>query len=174
MANSGKNCMNLCCSTSLALESCSYSNLRSVIFKFISNIDISSISCDIAPRWLPQVLMDDQSTLVQVMAWCHEVQTQCWPISLSPYGMTSVYHIQSTLFISWPVKTQYYRQHDDWQSRTPILIWTHKTFPLSCSLMWAMVSLLCIFWKLLIMLYNGTARQHDFTAYQSLWFLSQL
>ena len=35
---------------------------------------------------------DDQSTLVQVMAWCHQVTSQylsqCWPRSLSPYGVT--------------------------------------------------------------------------------------
>ena len=35
---------------------------------------------------------DDQSTLVQVMAWCHQATShylsQCWPRSLSPYGVT--------------------------------------------------------------------------------------
>ena len=35
---------------------------------------------------------DDQSTMVQVMAWCHQATShylnQCWPRSLSPYGIT--------------------------------------------------------------------------------------
>ena len=35
---------------------------------------------------------DDQSTLVQVMAWCRQATShfpsQCWPRSLSPYGVT--------------------------------------------------------------------------------------
>ena len=35
---------------------------------------------------------DDQSTFVQVMTWCHQATShylsQCWPRSLSPYGVT--------------------------------------------------------------------------------------
>ena len=35
---------------------------------------------------------DDQSTLVQVMAWCRQASnhylSQCWPRSMSPYGIT--------------------------------------------------------------------------------------
>ena len=35
---------------------------------------------------------DDKSTLVQVMAWCRQATShylsQCWPSSLSPYGVT--------------------------------------------------------------------------------------
>ena len=35
---------------------------------------------------------DDQSTLVQVMAWCHQATSlylsQCWSKSMSPYGVT--------------------------------------------------------------------------------------
>ena len=37
-------------------------------------------------------LNDNQSTLVQVMAWCRQATShylsQCWPRSLSPYGVT--------------------------------------------------------------------------------------
>ena len=37
-------------------------------------------------------LTDDKSTLVQVMAWCRQATShylsQCWPRSLSPYGVT--------------------------------------------------------------------------------------
>ena len=50
------------------------------------------ISCEIALIWMSLDLTDDQSTLVQVMAWCHQATShylsQCWPRSLSPYGVT--------------------------------------------------------------------------------------
>ena len=39
-----------------------------------------------------ECLTDDQSTLVQVMAWCLQATnhylSQCWPRSLPPYGVT--------------------------------------------------------------------------------------
>ena len=41
---------------------------------------------------MPLDLSDDKSTLVQVMAWCRQATShylsQCWPSSLSPYGVT--------------------------------------------------------------------------------------
>ena len=41
---------------------------------------------------MPQDLTDDKSTLVQVMAWCHQATShylnQCWPRSPTPYGIT--------------------------------------------------------------------------------------
>ena len=50
------------------------------------------ISCEIAPEWLSLDLTDDKSTLVQVMAWCHQVTShylsQCWLRSVWPYGVT--------------------------------------------------------------------------------------
>ena len=43
-------------------------------------------------RWIPQKTFDDKSTLIQVMAWCHQAPShylnQCWPKSLMPNGMT--------------------------------------------------------------------------------------
>ena len=51
------------------------------------------ISYEIALRWMPQDLTDEKSTLVQVMAWCRQATShylsQCWPRSLSPYGVTT-------------------------------------------------------------------------------------
>ena len=67
-------------------------NLKLMNFKLISTINIWSISCEIAIRWMPQHLTDHQSTLVQLMAWCHKSTShylsQCWPRSLSPYDVT--------------------------------------------------------------------------------------
>ena len=51
-----------------------------------------SISHEIAFRWVSLDLTDDKSTLVQVMAWCHQATShclsQCWPKSMSPNGVT--------------------------------------------------------------------------------------
>ena len=67
-------------------------SLKLVNFKLVSLIDILSIFCEIAIRWMPQHLTDHWSTLVQVMAWCHQATShylsQCWPKSLLPYDVT--------------------------------------------------------------------------------------
>ena len=50
------------------------------------------ISYEIALRWMPLDFTDEKSTLVQVMAWCHQATghylSQCWPRSVSPNGVT--------------------------------------------------------------------------------------
>ena len=67
-------------------------NFRFVIFKRILMIDGWGIFCEIVLIWMSLDFADDQSTLVQVMAWCHQATShylsQCWPRSLSPYGIT--------------------------------------------------------------------------------------
>ena len=67
-------------------------NFRHVIFKQIVVIDGWGISYEIALLWMSLDFTDDQSTLVQVMAWCRQATThylsQCWPSSMSPYGVT--------------------------------------------------------------------------------------
>ena len=65
---------------------------RHVIFKLMLVIDGWGIPCETALIWMSLNFTDDQSTLVQVMAWCHQATShylsQCWPRSLSPYGVT--------------------------------------------------------------------------------------
>ena len=65
---------------------------RYLIFQIISVIDGWGISCELAHRWMSLKLTDERSTLVQVMAWCHQAASHClsqwWPRSLSPYGIT--------------------------------------------------------------------------------------
>ena len=67
-------------------------NSRSIIFKLALVNGGWGISYEIALRWMPLDLTDDKSTLVQVMAWCGQATShylsQCWPRSLSPYGVT--------------------------------------------------------------------------------------
>ena len=49
------------------------------------------ISSEIALRWTSLDLSDDQSTLVQIMAWYRQATShylnQCWPRSLPPYDV---------------------------------------------------------------------------------------
>ena len=70
----------------------SETNFRHVIFKQILVIDDWGICCEIALIWKSLDFTDDQSTLVQVMAWCRQATShylsQCWPRSLSPSDVT--------------------------------------------------------------------------------------
>ena len=67
-------------------------NFRYIIFKRILVIDVWGISCRLALIWMSLNFTDDQSTLVQVMAWCRQATShypsQYWPRSLSAYGVT--------------------------------------------------------------------------------------
>ena len=58
----------------------------------LNKIDGWGICSEIALIWMSLDFTDDQSTLVQVMAWCRQATShylsQCWPRSLSPYGVT--------------------------------------------------------------------------------------
>ena len=61
-------------------------NFRHVIFKHILVIDGWGISCEIVLKLMSLDFTDDQSTLVQVMAWCRQATShylsQCWPRSM--------------------------------------------------------------------------------------------
>ena len=67
---------------------CSWS-LKCPVFENTLVIDIFSISCKTATRWLPHTY---QSTLVQVMAWCWHTASHyikpCWPRFMMQYGIT--------------------------------------------------------------------------------------
>ena len=79
------------CIDTLAPGRCG-SNLKCIILKFIFCVDIRSIAGGIVVRWKLQHLTDYLSTLVQVMAWCHQAPShylsQCWPWSMTPYSVT--------------------------------------------------------------------------------------
>ena len=67
-------------------------HFKTAIFNLVLLIGFFRSSNDNPPRWMPWDLTDDKSTLVQVMAWCHQATShylsQCWPSSMSPYGIT--------------------------------------------------------------------------------------
>ena len=62
-------------------------------------IDGWCISSKIAHRWKSLDLGDDKSTLVQVMAWHHQVAShylsQCWPRSVLIYGVNRPQHVNN-------------------------------------------------------------------------------
>ena len=70
----------------------SYCDFKNVILNLDLLIGIFKSSYDNILRWMPQDLTDDESALIQVMAWCRQATShylsQCWPRSLSPYGVT--------------------------------------------------------------------------------------
>ena len=81
---------------------------RHVIFKQILVIDGWGISCEIALMWMSLDFTEDQSTLVQVMAWCRQATShylsQNWPRSLLPYGVAMPQSVNSDCFsilVSW-------------------------------------------------------------------------
>ena len=52
-------------------------------------------------RWMPWDLTD-KSTMVQVMAWCHQAishhLSQCWPRFISPYSITRPHNVFKTWY----------------------------------------------------------------------------
>ena len=72
--------------------SLSWNQVRVLEVSISRQLRIFKSSYDNVLRWMPQNLTDDKSTLVQVMAWCRQATShylsQCWPRSLSPYGIT--------------------------------------------------------------------------------------
>ena len=86
-------------------------NFIYVILKWILVNDGWGISCEIALIWMSLDFTDDQSTLVQVMAWCCQATShylsQCWPRFMSPLGpkcdqlwvsSSCIYHIDRCIY----------------------------------------------------------------------------
>ena len=74
-------------------------HFKTAIFNLVLLIGFFRSSNDNAPRWMPWDLMDNKSTLFQVMAWCRQATShylsQCWPSSMSPYGITRPQRVNS-------------------------------------------------------------------------------
>ena len=81
-------------------------NFKHVIFKQILLLDGWGNSCETALIWMSLDITDDQSTLVQVMAWCRQATShylsQCWPRSLSPYGVNGRQCGGDSCICKWP------------------------------------------------------------------------
>ena len=72
-----------------------------VIFKQIGVIGCWGILCEIELIRMSLDFIEDQSTLVQVMAWCRQAPShclsQCWPRSLSLYSVTRPQHYNNVI-----------------------------------------------------------------------------
>ena len=82
-------------------------DFKNSIFNLVLLIGILRSSYDNALRWMPQNITDDKAALVQVMAWCCQATShylsQCWPRSISPYGVIRPRWIKWSFF---PHRTQ--------------------------------------------------------------------
>ena len=78
-------------------------HFKTAIFNLVLLIGIFTLSKDNALIWMPRDLTDDKSTLVEVMAWCHQTTShylsQCWPRSLSPCGVTRPQWVKVVCFV---------------------------------------------------------------------------
>ena len=87
-------------------------NSKNVIFNLVLLIGIFRSSHDNALRWMPQDLTDDNSTLVQVMAWCRQATShylsQCWLSSLSPMASPQWVSISFSLQSLQEVQLEYH------------------------------------------------------------------
>ena len=87
-------------------------HFKTATFNLVLLIGIFTLSNNNALGWMPWDLTDDKSPLVQVMAWCHQATShylnQCFPRSLSPYGVTRPQWVKAhpshanPLICSWP------------------------------------------------------------------------
>ena len=90
-------------------------NFIYVIFKWILVIDGWGISCQVALIWMSLDFTDNQSTLVHVMAWCHQATShylsQCWTRSLAPYGVIRPQWVNSAVTGPWMKIVAYLKFH---------------------------------------------------------------
>ena len=102
------------CVNSLAPEKFEW-NFRHVIFKQILVTNDWGISCEIALTWMSLDFTDDQSALVQVMAWCHKATShylsQCHHMMSLGYNELSHCVIWPPLSISEIDRGKYNTQH---------------------------------------------------------------
>ena len=74
------------------------------------------ISCKLALTCMSLYLTDDKSKLVQIMAWCCQATShylsQCWPRSLSPYGVTRPQWVKKMLSCLLRCVWSYQWHHD--------------------------------------------------------------
>ena len=84
-------------------------NFKSIIFKLIIHSSSLGTRCEIAVRWTPQELPSEKSTLVQVLAWCHQAPShylsQCWPKFMSPYPITGPQWVSGWLSLTAFLRT---------------------------------------------------------------------
>ena len=107
-------------------------HFKTANFNLILLIGIFTSSKDNAMRWMPRDLTDDESTLVQVMAWCCQATrhylNQCWPRSLPPYGFTRPQWVKfknTFCFCEIALRWLSYNTVDDKSTLVQVMPWCH-------------------------------------------------
>ena len=76
-------------------------HFKCVNFKHNLGVDILSVQVKSIMEWGTEDLADGKSTLVQVMAWCHQATShylnQCRATALMPYGITKTQWVHINL-----------------------------------------------------------------------------
>ena len=80
---------------------------------------------------MPKDLAHDQSTLVQIMAWCRQATShypnQCWPSRMAPYG------IIRSQWVGKMAITRTTRTHAFWEyPRRPMITHTMDSYQIPC------------------------------------------
>ena len=97
-------------------------NFRYVIFQRILVIDGWGICCSIALIWMPVDFTDDQSTLVQLMAWCRQARFYLVSFNSIPVYANQLWsfyqwdlfcQMESTIIISWMSNYIHYKVWDE-------------------------------------------------------------
>ena len=77
---------------------------KTAISNLVLLIGIFTSSKDNALRWMPRDLTNDKSTLVQVMACCHQATghylSQCWPSFILPYDVTRPQWVKKCMHVT--------------------------------------------------------------------------
>ena len=104
-------------------------DFQSVISIYMLRIEFMSIS------WLRGVIkstFDDNSTLVQVMAWCRQAAShylsQCWPKAMASYGITRPQWVNKEIFAQQKnlSVTQYLTVFILWAYNQSINVWCYQ------------------------------------------------
>ena len=113
---------------------CDFKNL---IFNLVSLIGILRSLYDNALRWMPQNIIDDKSTLVQVMAWCRQATShylsQCWLRSMSPYDVIRPQWVNKLVDILQTAFASTFTSHTD---NDPDLLHICITRPQRVNIVW--------------------------------------
>ena len=88
------------------------SNFKSVILKIIIQNSSLGTYHGITLEWMPENLIKEKLTLVQVMAWCHQATSyylsQCWPSYILPRGITGPWWVNGQSDTSFCTQPQPY------------------------------------------------------------------
>ena len=94
-------------------------NCICLMLQLILSFNVWNNYCEISLRWTSEELVDNKSTVGQIMAWCHQVTsyylTQFWSSSLMSYGVTRgpFYQHELPFITAWRSDYIVYKHYND-------------------------------------------------------------